>query len=136
MDRKIKIMGVYIGLLFFVSILLILITSFSYSEIDPSYEIEENKQHDTTLQQSVTKLTETNHNLSDKVLELNEKITLLEKELSFYKGEDFEKLKNIAFLIIDKNYKEAKTLMETVNVEILNDEAKKIYNYLLEELNF
>lgn len=136
MDRKLKIMGVYIGLLFFVSILLILITSFSYSEIDPSYEIEENKQHDTTLQQSVTKLTETNQSLSDKVLELNEKINLLEEELSFYKGEDFEKLKNIVFLIIDKNYKDAKTLIGTVNVEILNDEAKKIYNYLLEELNF
>lgn len=136
MDRKLKIMGVYIGLLFFVSILLILITSFSYSEIDPSYEIEENKQHDTTLQQSVTKLTETNQSLSDKVLELNEKINFLEEELSFYKGEDFEKLKNIVFLIIDKNYKDAKTLIGTVNVEKLNDEAKKIYNYLLEELNF
>ena len=36
MDRKMKIMGIYIGLLFFISILLILITSFSYSKIDPS----------------------------------------------------------------------------------------------------
>lgn len=135
MDRKLKIMSIYIGLLFFVSILLILITSFSYNKIDPSYEIEENKHIDITLQQSVTKLTETNQVLSDKVFELNEKINLLEKELSFYKSEDFEKLKNVAFLFIDKNYKEAKNLIENINVDNLSEEALKIYNYLIEELN-
>ena len=39
MDRKFRIMGIYIGLLFFVSILLILITSFSNNKMDPSYQI-------------------------------------------------------------------------------------------------
>lgn len=142
MDRKMKIMGIYIGLLFFISILLILITSFSYSKIDPSYEVEESNQLDVTLQQSVTKLTETNQILNDKVLELNEKIDNLEKDLETkdsiikkYENEDYKNLKKTALLFIEKNYEEMKIVFESINRENLDEENQKIYDFILSKLN-
>lgn len=142
MDRKMKIMGIYIGLLFFISILLILITSFSYSKIDPSYEVEESNQLDVTLQQSVTKLTETNQILNDKVLELNEKIDNLEKDLETkdsiikkYENEDYKNLKKTALLFIEKKYEEMKIVFESINRENLDEENQKIYDFILSKLN-
>lgn len=141
MDRKLKIMGVYVGLLFFVSILLILITSFSYTKIDPSYEVEESRQPNATLNESVTKLTETNQKLNEKVLELNGKISDLEKKLNEkdeiikkYENEDFKKLKKVALLFIDEEYDEMKNVFESINKENLDEESLKIYNYILEKI--
>ena len=141
MDRKLKIMGVYVGLLFFVSILLILITSFSYTKIDPSYEVEESRQPNETLNESVTKLTETNQNLNAKVMELNGKISGLEKKLAEkdeiikkYENEDFKKLKNVALLFVDEKYDEMKKVFESIKKENLDEESLKIYNYILEKI--
>ncbi len=141
MDRKLKIMGVYVGLLFFVSILLILITSFSYTKIDPSYEVEENRQPNATLNESVTKLTETNQNLNAKVMELNGKISDLEKKIAEkdeiikkYENEDFKKLKTVALLFVDEKYDEMKKVFESIKKENLDEESLKIYNYILEKI--
>lgn len=146
MDRKIKIMGIYIGLLFFVSILLILITSFSNTKIDPSYEVEENEKLslDITMEQSVTKLTETNQKLNDKVSGLNEEINRLEKEL--YEKNDiikeYEKKYNEDYINFEKaiafyisgNINETKKTMELVNRDNLDQNTVLVYDNLLNKL--
>ena len=79
MDRKFRVMGIYIGMLFCVAILLILVTSFSNTKLDPSYEIE-NEQSDyqvtfnRTMADSVSQLTETNEKLSERVKELTKEL--------------------------------------------------------------
>ena len=83
MDRKFKVIGIYIGLLVVVSILLILVTSFSNSKMDPSYQVENEEKlnsvsFDSTLEQNVNTLTENNRILNEKVKELN--LHLEEKE--------------------------------------------------------
>ena len=49
MDRKIKIIGMYIGLLFFISILLILITSLSNDKFEPLYSFEETTESEKSV---------------------------------------------------------------------------------------
>ena len=104
--------------------------------------MEESNQLDVTLQQSVTKLTETNQILNDKVLELNEKIDNLEKDLETkdsiikkYENEDYKNLKKTALLFIEKNYEEMKIVFESINRENLDEENQKIYDFILSKLN-
>lgn len=147
MDRKFKIMGIYIGLLFFVCILLILITSFSYTKIEPSYEVEETgkSKFDITMEQSVTKLTETNQKLNEKVSSLNDKVYALEKSLyekddiikkyeSKYNADYINLEKSIA-LYLEGNNSEAKKILESINRDNLNQEIIPIYDNLLNKLN-
>lgn len=149
MERKLKIMGIYISLLFFVSILLILITSLSNNKMDPTYQVEETAVHQSvgfnaTMQDSVSKLTEINQKLNDKVKEQSSKITELENLLSEkdntinnYKNkynEDTENLIKALTLYIDDNKEDAKTILETVNKENLNAEYQTVYDNLLDKL--
>ena len=149
MERKFKIMGMYLGMLFFVSIILILITSLSNSKFKPAYSAEEisnqkNSGFNSTMQESVTSLTQTNQNLNNKVKEQNEKIGELERiiyekdelindykkiynedtenlymALKFYASNDIEKLRNTA---------------EIINRDNLNPENQAVYDNLLNKL--
>lgn len=149
MERKLKIMGIYISLLFFVSILLILITSLSNNKMDPTYQVEETTVQqpvgfNATMQDSVSKLTETNQKLNDKVKEQSNKITELENSLSEkdntinnYKNkynEDTENLIKALNLYIGDNEEDAETILEKVNRENLNPEYQTVYDNLLNKL--
>lgn len=149
MERKLKIMGIYISLLFFVSILLILITSLSNNKIEPAYEVEEKEIQQTaglnsTMQDSVSRLTETNQNLNNKVKEQNDKIESLENLLSEkdavindYKNKynsDTENLYKALSLYINDNDAEAETIVNEINRENLNPENQTVYDNLLNKL--
>ena len=147
MERKVKIMGIYVGLLFFVSILLILITSLSNSKFDPSYDLieEEKVTFSKTMEDSVSKLTETNQNLNEKVSELNGQIDKL-KESLYQKSEvvvqyekmyndDFKNLQKALSLYLEDNDEEAKKIIENVKKENLNPENQTVYDNLMKKLN-
>lgn len=149
MERKFKIMGIYLGMLFFVSILLILITSLSNSKFNPTYPVDEisakqSVSFDATMQDSVSKLTETNQKLNDKVKEQNDKIMALENSLSEkdavineYQNKynaDTEKLYMALSLYVSDNEQEAQTALETVVRENLSPENQTVYDNLLNKL--
>lgn len=149
MERKFKIMGIYLGMLFFVSILLILITSLSNSKFNPTYPVDEisakqSVSFDATMQDSVSKLTETNQKLNDKVKEQNDKIIALENSLSEkdavineYQNKynaDTEKLYMALSLYVSDNEQEAQTALETVVRENLSPENQTVYDNLLNKL--
>lgn len=115
MERKIKIMGIYVGLLFFVSILLIMITSFTNTKIDPSYDVEsvENQQinFNKDMEQNVNILTENNRLLNEKNIQLKKQL------------DEKENLLN-----------EIKTELEKINRENLSPENQGVYDNLLNKL--
>lgn len=143
MDRKFKVIGIYIGLLVVVSILLILVTSFSNSKMDPSYQVENEEKlnsvsFDSTLEQNVNTLTENNRILNEKVKELNlqleEKEKIIEEYKNVYNEDSFNLQKAIKYYIIDE-FEEAKINLELVKSENLNDEDNRVYNNLVNKLN-
>lgn len=143
MDRKLRVMGIYIGLLFFVSILLILVTSFSNNKMEPSYDVETEQQQnqisfDRTMEQSVNTLTENNRILHERVEDLNfqldEKDKLIEEYKSLY-NEDVLKLQNAMKLYINDWLEESKNILSTINIENLNEEEVQVYNNLVNKLN-
>ncbi len=150
MDRKIKIIGMYIGLLFFISILLILITSLSNDKFEPLYSLDEineleNSGLNTTMLDSVSNLTETNKTLNEKIIEYQNKIENLEKEISSNKLviENYEKTYNedtLNFykalkLYVQNDVQGAKEVILSIDRELLSDEDKTIYDFLINELN-
>ena len=143
MDRKLKIMGIYLWLLFFVSILLILVTSFSNSKMAPSYEavseqMQNKKSFDTTMEESVNVLTENNLILFEKVEKLNSILEEKEKIIEEYKttyNEDVLKLQKAMSLYINDSLKESKTTLDSVIKENLNEENLQTYNNLIKKLN-
>ncbi len=150
MDRKIKIIGMYIGILFFVSILLILITSLSNDKFDPMYSLDEtaaldNSSMNVTMLDSVSNLTETNKILNEKISEYQNKISNLENEIAENKivienyestyNEDTLSLYKVMKLFVNKNIEEAKEIIKSINKELLSDEDKIIYDILIKELN-
>lgn len=150
MDRKIKIIGMYIGILFFVSILLILITSLSNDKFDPMYSLDEtaaldNSSMNVTMLDSVSNLTETNKILNEKISEYQNKISSLENEIAENKivienyestyNEDTLSLYKVMKLFVNKNIEEAKEIIKSINKELLSDEDKIIYDILIKELN-
>ena len=150
MDRKIKIIGMYIGLLFFISILLILITSLSNDKFEPLYSLEETIESeksglDSTMMDSVSSLTEMNKTLNEKIIEYQNKVENLEKEISSNKVviENYEKNYNeetLCFykalkLYVQKDIQEAKEIVLTIDRELLNEADKEAYDFLINELN-
>lgn len=149
MERKFKIMGIYLGMLFFVSILLILITSLSNRNFEPAYvtgETEEKQagNFNLTMQESVTALTEENQNLNNKVQEQDKKILELEKKISENEkiieeyhqkyNENAEKLYEVLILYANDDIKEAKEIFNMINRENLNIENQEIYDNILNKL--
>lgn len=143
MDRKFKVIGIYIGLMVVVSILLILVTSFSNSKMDPSYQVENEEKlnsvsFDSTLEQNVNTLTENNRILNEKVKELNlqleEKEKIIEEYKNVYNEDSFNLQKAIKYYIIDE-IEEAKINLELVKSENLNEEDNRVYNNLVKKLN-
>ena len=113
MERKIKIIGLYIGLLFFISILLILITSLSNDKIVSRY-LETQPAVATPVGLNTTM---TDNNL--KVLN-NESTLILDKALKFY---------------VLENKESAKECINKINREELSEEDKQIYDILINKLN-
>ncbi len=150
MDRKIKIIGMYIGLLFFISILLILITSLSNDKFEPLYSLEETTESEnsglnSTMMDSVSSLTEMNKTLNEKIIEYQNKVENLEKEISSNKVviENYEKNYNedtLNFykalkLYVQNDIQEAKEIVLTTDRELLSEEDKEVYDFLVNELN-
>jgi len=143
MDRKLKVMGIYVWLLFFISILLILVTSFSNSKMDPSYEVvseqmQNKKSFDTTMEESVNVLTENNLILTKKVEELNlllkEKEILVENYKTTY-NEDVLNLKKAMSLYVNDSLDESTKILDLIKTENLNQEDLQTYNNLKNKLN-
>ncbi|MEE1042620.1 MAG: hypothetical protein UH854_01510 [Clostridia bacterium] len=142
MERKLKIMGIYTGMLFFVSVLLILVTSFSNSKMDPSYDVEAEKQKqinfDATLEQSVNVLTENNRVLNETVedlkKQLNEKDNIIYEYSSVY-NEDMKNLYKTMSLYTLGEKEEAKKVFQTVNKENILEYEKPVYDVLSKNLN-
>ena len=150
MERKIKIIGLYVGLLFFISILLILITSLSNDKFDPMYNATENTHSEntgleTTVMDSVSNITETNKILNEKITEYQNKVIYLESVISEKDAiiKEYEKRTNIDSLNLSDslkfyvlgNIEDSKELLEKVIKENLSEEEIKVYDYLVNELN-
>ena len=132
MDRKFRVMGIYIGMLFCVAILLILVTSFSNTKLDPSYEIE-NEQSDyqvtfnRTMADSVSQLTETNEKLSERVKELTKELEEKNKIISEYENNNINEAMKQYIL---GNISGAKEAFEKIAPEKLTDKDLELYNQL------
>ena len=132
MDRKFRVMGIYIGMLFCVAILLILVTSFSNTKLDPSYEIE-NEQSDyqvtfnRTMADSVSQLTETNEKLSERVKELTKELEEKNQIIAEYENNNInEAIKQY----ILGNISGAKEAFEKIVPEKLTEKDLELYNQL------
>lgn len=137
MDRKFKIIGIYLGLLFFVVILLVLVTSFSNTELDPSYDVEDNEYQvtfDRTMEESVNSLTDNNEKLRGEVADLNKKISEKEQEISKYNSKDAKSLLNAVKLYLNGDEESAKKCADGLNEAALPEEYKEIYATLIEKL--
>ena len=132
MDRKFRVMGIYIGMLFCVAILLILVTSFSNTKLDPSYEIE-NEQSDyqvtfnRTMADSVSQLTETNEKLSERVKELTKELEEKNQIISEY---EYNNINEAMKQYILGNISGAKEAFEKIAPEKLTDKDLELYNQL------
>lgn len=132
MDRKFRVMGIYIGMLFCVAILLILVTSFSNTKLDPSYEIE-NEQSDyqvtfnRTMADSVSQLTETNEKLSERVKELTKELEEKNKIISEYENNNINEAMKQYIL---GNISGAKETFEKIVPEKLTEKDLELYNQL------
>ena len=132
MDRKFRVMGIYIGMLFCVAILLILVTSFSNTKLDPSYEIE-NEQSDyqvtfnRTMADSVSQLTETNEKLSERVKELTKELEEKNQIISEYEDNNINEAMKQYIL---GNISGAKEAFEKIVPEKLTEKDLELYNQL------
>ena len=132
MDRKFRVMGIYIGMLFCVAILLILVTSFSNTKLDPSYEIE-NEQSDyqvtfnRTMADSVSQLTETNEKLSERVKELTKELEENNQIISEYENNNINEAMKQYIL---GNISGAKEAFEKIVPEKLTEKDLELYNQL------
>ena len=132
MDRKFRVMGIYIGMLFCVAILLILVTSFSNTKLDPSYEIE-NEQSDyqvtfnRTMADSVSQLTETNEKLSERVKELTKELEEKNQIIAEYENNNINEAMKQYIL---GNISGAKQAFEKIVPEKLTEKDLELYNQL------
>ena len=140
MDRKFKMMGVYIGLLFFAVILLVLVTSFSNTELNPSYDAADDEYQVTfnrTMEQSVNSLTENNEKLMAQVKELEKQISEKDALISQYEKQnstDSVSLGNAVSFYISGDTSSSSSELEKVNPENLGEEDAKLYNQLKNKL--
>ena len=150
MERKIKVIKIYVGLLFFVSILTILITSLSNSKFDPAYSAEQGMMINSpglnsTVEDSVSSITETNKNLSNKISEYESKVSELEKQLEEKNtslkeyetkyNENTIKFYSALKFYVQGNKTETMKIFETINRELLSEDDKSVYDELIKELN-
>lgn len=132
MDRKFRVMGIYIGMLFCVAILLILVTSFSNTKLDPSYDVE-NEQTDyqvtfnRTMADSVSQLTETNERLSERVKELTKEVEEKNQIIAEYGNNNINEAMKQYIL---GNISGAKECFEKIAPEKLTDKDLELYNQL------
>ena len=140
MDRKFKMMGVYIGLLFFAVILLVLVTSFSNTELNPSYDAADDEYQVTfnrTMEQSVNSLTENNEKLMAQVKELEKNISEKDALISEYEkqnSEDLALLNNAMRFYISGDTSSSSAELEKINAEKLSEQDLGIYNQLKNKL--
>ena len=140
MDRKFKMMGVYIGLLFFAVILLVLVTSFSNTELNPSYDAADDEYQvmfNRTMEQSVNSLTENNEKLMAQVKELEKQISEKDALISQYEKQnsaDSVSLGNAVSFYISGDTSSSSSELEKVNPENLSEEDAKLYNQLKNKL--
>lgn len=137
MDRKFKVMGIYIGMLFCVTILLILVTSFSNSKLDPSYQIENEQDEyqvmfNQTMAESVTNLTETNEKLNERVKELTKEVEEKNQIIADIgkTDEDSLNLNEAMKQYILGNNSGAKEVFEKIAPEKLTEKDLELYNKL------
>lgn len=142
MERKFKVMGIYVGLFFFAVILLVLVTSFSNTELNPSYDAETEDEYQVTfnhtIQQSVNSLTEMNEELMSQVDELEKKVEEKEKTISEYEkknSSDKTALENAARYYIADDNNSAAAELDKINIENLDKEDLDLYNQLNNKLN-
>lgn len=138
MDRKFRAISLYIGMMFFAVVLLILVTSFSNTDLNPSYDIEKEQSEyqvtfNRTMEESVNSLTESNEKLNEQVKKLSAQIEEKDKKLSKYSSEDMKNLLEAINLYFDKNKDEAREKLSLINPENLEEEYIELYNKL--ELN-
>lgn len=132
MDRKFRVMGIYIGMLFCVAVLLILVTSFSNTKLDPSYEIE-NEQSDyqvtfnRTMADSVSQLTQTNEKLSERVKELTKELEEKNQIIAEYENNNINEAMKQYIL---GNISGAKEAFEKIVPEKLTEKNLELYNQL------
>lgn len=137
MDRKFKVMGIYIGMLFCVTILLILVTSFSNSKLDPSYEIENEQDEyqvtfNRTMAESVSYLTETNEKLNERVKELTKEVAEKNQIISELEKNDAysTNLNEAMKQYILGNKTGAKEIFKNIAPEKLTEKDLELYNQL------
>ena len=97
------------------------------------------------MMESVSSLTETNKTLNEKIVEYQNKIENLEKEISSNKLviENYEKTYNentLNFykalkLYVKNDIQGAKDYILTIDREFLSEEDKEVYDFLINELN-
>ena len=142
MNRKYKIMGIYGGLLFFVSILLILITSFTNTKFNPSYEVENVEEEyavsfNKNMEENVTSITEHSRLLTERNIELSKQLEEKSKMIESYEkkyNKDYLNLYQAMILFVDGNRSEAKNMLEKIDIEQLSPEDKTVYDKLLNKL--
>ncbi len=140
MDRKFKMMGVYIGLLFFAVILLVLVTSFSNTELNPSYDAADSEYQvmfNRTMEQSVNTLTENNEKLMAQVKELEKQISEKDALILQYEKQnsaDSVLLGKAVSFYISGDTSSSFSEIEKINPENLGEEDAKLYNQLKNKL--
>lgn len=135
MDRKFKAMSLYIGMMFFAVILLILVTSFSNTDLTPSYDVEKEQSEyqvtfNRTMEESVNSLTESNEKLNEQVKKLSAEIEEKKSELEKYRSEDVNNLLSSVNLYLEGNKDGAREKFSLVNLENLEGEYIELYNKL------
>ena len=135
MDRKFRAMSLYIGMMFFAVILLILVTSFSNTDLNPSYDIEKEQSEyqvtfNRTMEESVNSLTESNEKLNEQVKKLTAEIDEKNNRLSKYQSDDVNNLLGAVNLYLSENTDGAREKFSLVNKENLEGEYIELYNKL------
>ena len=122
-------------MMFFAVILLILVTSFSNTDLNPSYDIEKEQSEyqvtfNRTMEESVNSLTESNEKLNEQVKKLTAEIDEKNNRLSKYQSDDVNNLLGAVNLYLSENTDGAREKFSLVNKENLEGEYIELYNKL------
>ena len=143
MGQKGKSMWIYCGLVFFVVVLLIIISVTSRGGLDPLYDetaAEEPSQQEVlnyTMQQSVSDLTAYNQKLADENARLREELNAAQAQDSTQEQmveENLGFLITAAQLYIGGAADDARQMLQNVNVNVLDETYRALYDTLAELL--
>ena len=143
MGQKGKSMWIYCGLVFFVVVLLIIISVTSRVGLDPLYDetaAEEPSQQEVlnyTMQQSVSDLTAYNQKLADENARLREELNAAQAQDSTQEQmvqENLGFLITAAQLYIGGAADDARQMLQNVNVNVLDETYRALYDTLAELL--